>query len=56
MHTEDGYILKLYRIKGAKNSQNERKDQKDMKVVLLQHGLFVKISKLKIIKKYFFLG
>lgn len=38
--TEDGYILKLFRISGKKNSQNE-KNNKSKKVVLLQHGLFV---------------
>ena len=40
VRTEDGYILKLFRISGEKNSQ-QLKSNKDKKVVLLQHGLFV---------------
>ena len=40
--TEDGYILKLYRISGGKNSKSEPKNQNEKKVVFMQHGLFVK--------------
>jgi lysosomal acid lipase/cholesteryl ester hydrolase len=36
--TEDGYILKLYRIPGAKGEFNYRKKQKQS--VLLMHGIF----------------
>ena len=39
--TEDGYILKLFRIPGGSKYQNEKKDEKTMKQpILLQHGIF----------------
>jgi hypothetical protein len=40
--TEDGYILKLFRIPGPKNSKLDSINQ-SKKVILLQHGLFVTI-------------
>lgn len=40
--TEDGYILKLYRIPGSKVSQESIKQTGNKKLVLLQHGLTVK--------------
>jgi lysosomal acid lipase/cholesteryl ester hydrolase len=38
VHTEDGYILKLYRIPGGKSESNYRKKQKQS--ILLMHGIF----------------
>lgn len=42
VRTEDGYILKLFRISGGKNAQLDSNVNKNKKVVLLQHGLFVR--------------
>jgi len=40
VRTEDGYILKLYRISGGKNSpQSEQNNKNEKKVVFFQHGL-----------------
>jgi len=41
--TEDGYILKMFRISGAKNSRGSADTNEAKKVVLLQHGLIVKL-------------
>lgn len=38
VETEDGYILKLYRIPGGKGESNYRKKQKQS--ILLMHGIF----------------
>jgi pimeloyl-ACP methyl ester carboxylesterase len=38
--TEDGYILKLYRISGGKNQPKMMEQDPSKKVVLLQHGIF----------------
>jgi len=43
VNTEDGYILKMFRISGAKNSKGSADTNEAKKVVLLQHGLVVKL-------------